>query len=471
MADDVGARVSRRHALSALADLGRHRNGARAELAATVRDRVCRDYIRRARDGGRPVAAVIEATCQALVGGAGEHPEVDARARKTDWDALAREATHGDPERMLARVVDALLDDIAIGFDPWMYRTVIGALPYVLRAAFNPPERHEPLDARLTVDGPLDRLRELAATGTLIFAPTHTSNLDSLVVGLAIARAGLPACAYATAKHMYRNRLVGAFAQRLGGYRVDRGLRLDLYNDVLAEYSTALLERGVHSIIFPGATRCRTNEVEPSLKLGLLSTALRARRNRPDVPIWIVPVTINHQVVLEAEWLIGYHLTGRSHERIVGDELLMWGRLRTSLRRLRKLDNRVAIRFGDPLEPQPARSLSRALTGAYRRETVFFATHVAARAVFDLRARDAELSERAVDDEISRVVAMIAAHPEGGSLHREVATSAPPAIASTAIAAWQACHRVPPIRMAGSRYEIADDALLLFYRNRTSHLT
>jgi glycerol-3-phosphate O-acyltransferase len=269
---------------------------------------------------------------------------------------------------------------------------------------------------------------------------------------------------------MYRNRLVGALVQRLGAYRVDRSLRLDLYNDVLAEYSTVLLEQGVHSIIFPGATRCRTNDVDSSLKLGLLGTAQRARRNRPDVPIWIVPVTINHQVVLEAEWLIGYHLAGRAHERIVGDELLVWGRLASSLRRLWNLDNRVAIRFAEPVEPQPARQLSRLLTEAFRRETVFFATHVTARAVFDLDARGAARATHEVHDEIQRVVRMIAANRSGGMLHHDVATSTAAAIAASASAAWQACHRASPIYQRAGRYEIGDRGLLLFYRNRTSHL-
>jgi hypothetical protein len=180
-------------------------------------------------------------------------------------------------------------------------------------------------------------------------------------------------------------------------------------------------------------------------------------------------VTINHMVVLEAEWLIGYYLAGRADERIVGDELLKWGRLASSLRRLRRLDDRVAIRFGDPVEPQPARQLAAVLTAAYRRETVLFATHVMARAVFDLDARRGGCSDREVHDEIARVVSMIAADPTGGRVHRDVAAATPGAIAAAAISAWQACHRVPPVRRRDGRYEIADPALVLFYRNRTSH--
>ena len=449
----------------------------RAEIARVVRERVCREYTRRAAAGGRPLGAGVRATCAALAGGAGEHPEVRRPGRAIDWHALAREAgpaSEAQHRRMLGILVDALLDDIGGGFDLVTYRAVIGALAAVLRAVLNPPFAAEPLAARLSIDGPIDRLRALATRGTLLIAPTHSSNLDALVLGLALARAGLPPAIYATAKHMYRNRLIGALVQRLGAYRVDRGLRLDLYGDVLAEYSTVLLERGVHAIVFPGATRCRTNEVEPSLKLGLLATALRALRNRPERPIWIVPVTINHQVVLEAEWLIRYHLAGRAHERITGDELFVWGRLASSARRLWRLDGRVAIRFGEPLEPRPAQQLAGALGDAYRRATVLFATHDTARAVFDLGARTpgaAQLGHREVQGEIARVAAMIRADPRGGALHPEVATLQPAAIAAAAVTAWRACHRVSPVTRRGDRFTIEDPGLLLFYRNRTSHIT
>jgi glycerol-3-phosphate O-acyltransferase len=455
----------------------------RAAIAATVRERVCRAYVSRAAEGGRPIAAVLRAVAAAMTSGAGERPEHDRRA-DFDWVGIADDLEHADAndlERRLAAVVTFFLDDIGGGFDPATYRAVSGVLPAVLRVMLGRPLSRDPLAARLTVDGPIERIRALAAAGTLVLAPTHSSNLDAIVLGLAMARHGLPPCTYATAKHMYRNRLVGALVRRLGGYRVDRGLRLDLYADVLAELSTVLLERGLHALIFPGATRCRTNEVEPALKLGLLATAARARRNRPDRPIWIVPVTINHEVVLEAEWLIEYHLAGRGEERIVGDELLVWDRLATSARRLWELESHVAIRFVEPIEPAPSRVLAGVLTAAYRRATVLFATHVAARAMFDLAVRagtaDVHALRRtpfaceagALYAEVARVVALVRATPAGGALAAAVPDD-PAAIVEAARRAWASCHRAEPIRRTGAQLAIGDAGLVYFYRNRTSHI-
>ena len=64
----------------------------------------------------------------------------------------------------------------------------------------------------------------------------------------------------------------------LGAYRVERRLRFGLYKEILKEYSTVLLESGYHSLFFPGGTRCRSNEVERHVKLGLLGTACRPGR-------------------------------------------------------------------------------------------------------------------------------------------------------------------------------------------------
>ena len=48
----------------------------------------------------------------------------------------------------------------------------------------------------------------------------------------------------------------------LGAYRVDRRLKHGLYKDVLKTYSCVLIERGYHSLFFPGGTRSRIGGVE-----------------------------------------------------------------------------------------------------------------------------------------------------------------------------------------------------------------
>ena len=56
---------------------------------------------------------------------------------------------------------------------------------------------------------------------------------------------------------------------------------------------------------FPGGTRSRSGMIEQKLKLGLLGSALSAYSERisrgDERPIYIVPVTINYPLVLEAE--------------------------------------------------------------------------------------------------------------------------------------------------------------------------
>ena len=342
-----------------------------------------------------------------------------------------------------------------------------------------------------------------------MLAPTHSSNLDSFVLGLSLSSAGLPAFLYAAGKHLFRHRGLGFLMRRLGGYCVDRGQSGPLYRDVLKEYSTVLLERGFHTIIFPGATRCRSNEVERSVKLGLLGTVLHARRNasRPGAsirPIHVVPVTINYNIVVEAEILIHYYLAGRAEERIFGDKLDA-GRLEKLVARWAALDEEVAIRFGDPIESpesaepmtgsadsadeierQQTRELGAALTRAFRRHTVFFATHVTSRALYELATARAhttdihELLELApgslafpadqVHAAIARFVAVVRSSTGHGVLHDRVADMSSQAIAARALQAWRAGHGVDVVARADGRYVIGDLRLLYFYRNRTSHV-
>ena len=68
------------------------------------------------------------------------------------------------------------------------------------------------------------------------------------------------------------------FMHNLGAYRVDRRLKHALYKDVLKAYSCVLLERGYHSLFFPGGTRSRSGGVERKLKLGLVGTGARGVR-------------------------------------------------------------------------------------------------------------------------------------------------------------------------------------------------
>lgn len=362
-------------------------------------------------------------------------------------------------EAVIARVggnraeVAAIVDEIGGDFIAPLHRAVISMLPHALGPAFGAAFGGAfggGFDDRVEVEGDLAGLRALAEHATIILAPTHASNLDSLVLGTVVARAGLPPFAYASGKHIYRNRVFGQLIRRLGGFKLDPDRRDRLYLRVVNVYVNELIARGTHTVVFPSGTRGRSGEVESKLKLGLLGAAVHVSR-----PVAIVPVAISYQVVLEAEHLIAYYLAGRSHERIVGDEMFVWGRLRANARRFRTLDQRVALRFGTPIDPHALGGTWRSrlveeLTGAYRKGTVFFATHVVARALSDTP-----------DDPIAgvgRTRALLSRDPSQGQLWSGLAGMTDREVFDAGLAAWKSWHRA------------TTSELLLYYRNRTAHI-
>src|SRR4051812_12176236 len=170
--------------------------------------------------------------------------------------------------------------------------------------------------------------------------------------------------------------------------------------------------------------------VEKNLKLGLLGTSVTAYKNlvrdgAPHKRLYIVPATINYRLVLEAETLIDDYLaeTGKSRYIITDDEFSRIGRLLEFFRKILVHEGSVIVRFGRPLDVfgndvddagesidrqgravDPAsfvrgadgevtdddqrdaeytRALGRRLAAAYPRLTVFHATHLLARAVYD----------------------------------------------------------------------------------------
>lgn len=435
----------------------------RVPIAAAVRTRIDRTYV------GRQITHAVE---QVLADEADQRAEGTRSEREQiRWAEVTAHAY--DPARtreVFGAIVDLYLEDIAGGFDRRLYRVVMAMLPRALDLAFR---------SRFAITGPIQRLRTLAHDHTLVFAPTHSSNLDSLVVGVALRRSELPPCAYAAGKHMYRNAVLARMMAGLGAYRVDRGLAATLYKDVLKAYAAELLERGFHSVIFPGATRCRTNEVESQLKLGLLGTTLDARR-----PIAVVPVTLSYQVVVEAPALIGQFLAGRSAERIGGTAPRARG-LVAAVRRITALDEAVVVAFGDPLDPAKTstRELGAALAAAYRRDTVLFATHIVARALHDLAVETAGTSDvhamlgrpwsfalRDVRARITHVVDRIRDQRDGGVLASGLDPRDPEAMIVAALRAWAACHPQPVAVRRGDGLGVADVGLVYFYRNRTAHL-
>ncbi|OEK05494.1 1-acyl-sn-glycerol-3-phosphate acyltransferase [Roseivirga misakiensis] len=178
------------------------------------------------------------------------------------------------------------------------------------------------LQDKINITGEVDNLRLLAKKGTIVMVPTHFSNLDSILIGWVINVLGLPAFIYGAGLNLFNIKIISYFLNSLGAYKVDRRKKNMLYLETLKSYSSLAIQRGCHSLFFPGGTRSRSGKIESRLKLGLLSTAIEAQRvnyqkGKRDAreKIFVVPVTLNYNFVLEAPSLIKQYLRLQGQER------------------------------------------------------------------------------------------------------------------------------------------------------------
>ena len=250
-------------------------------------------------------------------------------------------------------------------FSPWVYALATKVLPHFLTLLLNTLSlkrlvtlRRSNIHENIFLSGNMTLARKLSQKGTLVFAPTHLSNLDSIVVGTALFYAGLPPVMYGAGLNLFKSKIIGYFMNHLGAYKVDRLRIHPLYKDVLKEYAACSMELGYHNLYFPGGTRSRSGAVEKKLKLGLMGTTLKAyvrnlKNKKYNPNIYIIPVNLNSHLTLEAETLIDDFLaaSGQSRYIIENDEFSKPKRVLDYLGNMMKLDSKVFVHFGEPLDP------------------------------------------------------------------------------------------------------------------------
>jgi glycerol-3-phosphate O-acyltransferase len=459
------------------------------------------------------------------------------------WRDLANRLlrmSEADKRAELDSLIQHYCRDIVGNFDPRVFRFASGVLPPAMSLLLSPLATWRQGIAALTessrhiyIEGPLDAIRSACERGALVFTPTHSSNLDSIVLAWALVLSRLPPVTYGAGKNLFSNPFISYFMHNLGAYRVDRRLQFSLYKDVLKEYSTVLLERGYHSLFFPGGTRCRSNMVDDRLKLGLLGTALAAYVNNlhagmPERRIYIVPVTINYRLVLEAETLIDDYLaeTGRSRYIIQDDEFSRLGRIVEFARKTLVHEGAVTMHFGRPLDPlgnmtddqgesldsrgrrvdlsgyvrdrhgrvsrdaqrdaEYTRRLGSVLVEQYHRLVVFLPTHLVARVLMDEVVRQAgtrdiyrllrageevrRVAMARVREGVERLRARIAAEPGWGSVQARFRSASASALVDEALGGLMTYHTHPAAVARGDDVCIEDMKLIFYYQNRLSHV-
>ena len=249
---------------------------------------------------------------------------------------LQDEGTYKEDE-ILKRIVQRYANEISGKFNPSSYKFARNIIQFwfarLLNAArvkkFGAIFRNQyTLRDKIQIVGKVKQLRKLTKEGTIVMVPTHLSNLDSILIGWVIHSLGLPAFIYGAGLNLFNIKIIAYFMNSLGAYKVDRRKKNLPYLESLKMYSGLAIQKGAHSLFFPGGTRSRSGTIEKMLKLGLLSTATEAQRNiylntpagEEPRKIFVVPVTLNYHFVLEAPELIDDYLSIKGQDRYLPEE-------------------------------------------------------------------------------------------------------------------------------------------------------
>ncbi len=509
-------------------------NSERAPIISDVVRRVVKHY------AGQPdrLLYVLNEAGNAEVRRLASQGDMEAGEALGQWKRLVRRLGKMDEQERIDALrerVGDFAEDIAGNFDPRVYALATRIVPGVLTALMSPSEVPQQLvsgfrqlDGLVTAEGPIDKLRRLAKIGTLVLVPTHSSNLDSVALGYVLMRERLPPVVYGAGKNLFSNPLISFFMHNLGAYRVDRRISAQLYKEVLKTYSCMMIERGYHSLFFPGGTRARSGMVERRLKLGLAGTGVEAfARNQArgvTRPVYFVPATLNYALVLEAETLIEDHLKGAGQSRYIieDDESSRWERVYKFMHKLTQLRQAMVLRFGEPIDPfcnpvddagrsiapsgrpvdpasyvkrngvvtvDPARDagytreLGEAVARVYQRETVILWTQLVAHILYrhlvhatpelDLFGRQrvrgqVGMPRAQLEAEVGAARDKLLAFSAAGRVQvgPVLRTQSPQHIVAEALKAWDGYHTRAVAREVGADIMIEDPNLLLFYQNR-----
>jgi glycerol-3-phosphate O-acyltransferase len=239
--------------------------------------------------------------------------------------------TNGEEIDLLRSIATRYAEEIAGSFRPSSYRFARRALTFGFARLLNATRvkglsslwsNQYTLQDKLHITGETDHVRALARKGVVIMVPTHFSNLDSILIGWVLHVLGLPPLVYGAGLNLFNIGIIAYFMNSLGAYKVDRRKKNLVYLETLKSYSSLAMQNGCHSLFFPGGTRSRSGKIEKRLKLGLLNSAMEAQREIYEKDnssnarkLFIVPVSINYNFVLEAPSLINEYLKIKGQER------------------------------------------------------------------------------------------------------------------------------------------------------------
>ncbi len=300
--------------------------------------------------------------------------KVDPSDEKEYWKSLGIELTNvlkSDQkneglEKLLKRIINRYNEEIVGNFNIKTFKFARKFLTLFFKILFNKFYskdtgwfwgRRKHLYEKIKLAGHVEETRALFEKGTVVIVPTHFSNLDSLMIGFTMDfLAGMPAFAYGAGLNLYNTEIVAYFFNRLGAYRIDRRKKNPIYLECLTSMAAFSLYKGVNNIFFPGGTRSRSGAMEDKLKFGLLGSVIDAQRlileHKTGGKIFVVPLVLDYNFVLEAKSLVDQHLQaiGKEKYQRERDQSKSVGSKWAYIKLFFKKQSEMVMSFGEPMD-------------------------------------------------------------------------------------------------------------------------
>lgn len=249
--------------------------------------------------------------------------------------------THGTSQVDARTLVERYVDEIVPFFDVLSYYKIGYNLAHLLaRLLYRVGSEFQDRDA----------LNAIPRRDVVLYLMNHRSNADYVIVAYILAHG--VSISYAVGEWARVWPLEYVF-KSFGAYFVRRGFRDPLYHTVLERYVQLITKNGVTQGIFLEGGLTKNGKLQRA-KLGLLDYIARTTLDPEfDRDIWLVPVAINYDRVLEDRTLISElldegdrpskprQLLALSHYMLFNLARLLTGRL--------KRYGRAVVNFGSPV--------------------------------------------------------------------------------------------------------------------------
>ncbi|GAA5971080.1 hypothetical protein JCM11641_004135 [Rhodosporidiobolus odoratus] len=186
---------------------------------------------------------------------------------------------------------------------------------------------HQGIEISIPEYARFKEVAQIAATRrqSLLILPCHKSHIDYLTVSWLFFRLGL-SLPHIVAGENLNMPIIGPMLAKCGAFFIRRTFGNDpLYSTIVQEYIEQLLENGKNIECFVEGSRSRTGKLLPP-KLGILKYVLEALENGRTDDVWICPVSLQYDKVIETETYVN-ELLGNPKEKESLSGLLSSSRL------------------------------------------------------------------------------------------------------------------------------------------------